>query len=434
MPNCLGKARMFKSIANFVSKINNWPKEKIYTALNLSLPILAGIYIFLTTMPLSAINEICYYLSVGILIFLLVSKKTAFTLRSPLTLPFVLFSLWAVIGLFFALDFNNTLHDLRIHLFRYLIIFYLLINYINTSKRLQILGWIIILSATISSIGAVIVYYFIEGLPFTERLGLNFKEMHTNTIGFFNVAGICLSLHYLYKSKNMFFKILLINCYALMTITTLLTQSRSSLIGLLAALIILCFHNWKKIVLVILTILIIIFLVPNSGKRSLDTNSYTNDLRIKIYHLTFEVIKEHPVIGIGFGMQTYGNKNVLDLEKLNSKLPPEYQLKIFIPTAPHNTILDITVRMGVVGLLLFLSILTTSLWMLWKTLKITKDEYFESWVICLLACYVSYIIMSLFSDATFGPKAVIFYTILAMITILWNIVQQEKNEHVVDSH
>jgi hypothetical protein len=43
-------------------------------------------------------------------------------------------------------------------------------------------------------------------------------------------------------------------------------------------------------------------------------------------------------------------------------------------------------------------------------------------------------IPALFADTTFGPMAIIFYTMLAMITILWNLVQKDKNEHAVESH
>jgi len=72
--------------------------------------------------------------------------------------------------------------------------------------------------------------------------------------------------------------------------------------------------------------------------------------------------------------------------------------------------------------------------MLWRTLKLKKGEYFKSWAICFFACFVSYMIPALFADTTFGPRVVIFYAMLAMITILWNIVQKEKNEHAVESH
>ena len=138
-----------------------------------------------------------------------------------------------------------------------------------------------------------------------------------------------------------------------------------------------------------------------------------------------EVIKAHPITGIGFGMQIYGNPDLVDLEKLNSHLPAEYR-KERIVTAPHNTILDITVRTGIIGLVLFLNILLVSFLLLWKTFKITKSQYFRSWAICLFACFISYLIPALFADTTFGARVIVFYTMLAMIAILWNLAQKEK--------
>jgi O-antigen ligase len=145
-----------------------------------------------------------------------------------------------------------------------------------------------------------------------------------------------------------------------------------------------------------------------------------------------EVIKAHPVAGIGFGMQIYGNPDLVDLEKLNSQLPAEYRQERIIPT-PHNTILDITVRTGIIGLALFLNILLASLLLLWKTFKMTKSQYFRSWAICLFACFISFLIPALFYDTTFGSLVIVFYTVLAMITILWNLARQEKTQEIIPS-
>ena len=423
---------MFKTFFS-VTHANGGKSGIFFSVLNYSIPVFMGIYLFTNPLPVASVNEFCFYLSVLALILLLVFRKTTFTLRSPLTLPFILFFLWAVFGLFFTLDFKNTLHDLRGHFLEYVIVFFLLVNYFNSPKRLKMLALIAIASATIFSIYAITVYYFIEGFPFSARLGLTFRgEMTTDYIGFITIFGICLSLHFLYKSKNIFYKILLVSCFFIMTITTLLTQSRGSLLGFLAALVILCFHNKKNIIFIIITIFIII-LVPGIKERA-TMDGFTKDIRIKMNRLTIEAIKDHPIVGVGFGMEIYGNKNVLDLEKLNKQLPLEYQQNGVIVASPHNTILDIAVRTGVVGLVLFLYILITSLWMLWRTLKLKKGEYFKSWAICFFACFVSYMIPALFADTTFGPRVVIFYAMLAMITILWNIVQKEKNEHAVESH
>src|SRR5208283_2000179 len=332
------------------------------------IPVFMGIYLFANPLPLSAVNEFCFYLSVAALILLLVFRKTAFTLRSPLTLPIALFFLWSVFGLFFTLDFKNTLHDLRGHLLEYLIVFYLLVNYYNSQKKLEIISWLVIASATIFSIGAIIQYYFIEGFPFSARLGLTFRgSMPTDLIGFITTFSSILALHLFHKNKSVTYKILFIACFLLTTAATLLTQSRGSLIGLGASFIILCFANKRNLIFVVLAALLI-FLTPGMSDR-IKSEGFTKDIRAKINQLTIEVIKDHPIAGIGFGMQIYGNKNVLDLEKLNKQLPPEYQQNGAIIAAPHNTILDIAVRTGIVGLALFLYILITSLWMLWKTLN-----------------------------------------------------------------
>jgi Lipid A core - O-antigen ligase and related enzymes len=411
--------KTFSSIVH----VNGSKSEIFFSVLNFAIPLFMGIYIFLNPLPLSAVSEFCFYLSLAALIMLISFKKTAFTLLSPLTLPFLLFFLWAVFGLFFTLDFKNTLHDLRGYLLKYLIIFYLLVNYFNSQKKLEIISWIVIASATIFSIGAVIQYYFIEGFPLGVRLGETFKEMHTDYIGFVTIFAITLSLNNLRKSKTLTCKILCLLCFFIMCTATLLTQSRGSLIGLFASLVILCFIN-RKIIIVIIALLILVFFVPGLKDR-FDHEKIMLNERVKINRLTMELIKAHPIAGIGFGMQIYGNPNLVDLEKYNKKLLPQYQQEIII-TSPHNTILDITVRTGIIGLLLFFNILLTSLFMLWKILRLTKSEYFKSWVICLFACFMSFLIPALFADTTFGPRVVVFYTMLAMIAILWNLAQEEK--------
>lgn len=403
-------------------KGNSVSQDKVYEILNLSVPVLTGFYLFMVPMPLPSLTEIFYYLALGLLILLLFLKQTDFTLRSPLTLPFALFLAWAVFGLFFALDFQNSLHDLRGHLLEYLMVFFLLSNYFRTPKRLHILAWTIIVSATVFSIGAVLQYYFIEGYPFSSRLGYHtFQEMHTDYIGFNTIFGICLTMHLLFKNKNAFHKIFLVICLLAMLIATFLTQSRGSLFGLTAAIVIMAFTNKKYVGMVTVIAALGLFLMPGLKERTLNPDAYTKDLRIKINRLTLEVIKNYPLTGIGFGMQTYGNSKILDLQTFNRQLPPQYQQKRNIVASPHNTILDVAVRTGIIGLFLFLSILIISLGMLWRIFKMNKDDWLKSWSICLAACFMSFMIPALFADTTYGPKAVVFYTTLAMINILWQI-------------
>lgn len=391
----------------------------------MSIPLLMGIYVFINPMPLSALSEVCFYLSVLVLFALIGYRKATFSLRSPLTLPFLLFSVWAVIGLFYTLDFKNTLHDLRVHLLTYLIVFYLLVNYFNSQRRLEILSVIVIFSATVFSLGTDISYYFIDGFPFSSRLGIgaDFREMPCINIGFITLPAIMLAFNRLQNSKAKSQTLLFALAIFILIITSFLTQSRGTLFGLLGGLIVLCFGN-RKILLILIAALIFTPLIPGLTTR-FDPETMLHDERNKTNHLAIEVIKSHPIAGFGFGMRIYNNPNLVDLEKLNNQFPAEYRQITVIPY-PHNTILDITARTGVIGLMLFLNILFVSFLLLWKTFKMAKSQYFKYWAICLAACLVSFLIPALFTDATFGPRANIFYSMLAMVVILWNLDRKEN--------
>ncbi|MDO8989249.1 MAG: O-antigen ligase family protein [Sideroxyarcus sp.] len=403
--------------------------EKIFNFLNFSIPLLMGIYVFANPLPLSALSNVCFYLSVLSLLILIGFRKTSFSLRSPLTLPFALFSFWAAIGLLFTLDFDNTLHDLRSHLLNYLVVFYLLVNYFNSQMRLEFLSVLVIFGATVSSLGTVISYYFIDGFPFSSRLGIgaNFRDMPCIYIGFITIPAIVLAFNRLQYSKTLTNTLLSAFAIAVLVSTTLLTQSRGALFGLLAGLIILCFSN-RKFLIVLISALILSLFVPGLVDR-FDPEKMIHDERNKTNHLAMEVFKLHPTTGVGFGMQIYTNPSLVDLEKMNSQFPPEYRQEKVI-AQPHNTIMDIVVRTGVVGLVLYSSILFASFLLLWKTYRTTKNQYYRSWVFCLAASYVSYLVPALFTDTTYGARAIIFYILLAMMTILWNLVRKEDTFEV----
>ena len=242
--------------------------------------------------------------------------------------------------------------------------------------------------------------------------------MSTNNIGFVIISILSLAFHGLYQSKGLKPKLMFLLCIIILCLAALLTQSRAAFIGLLIAMIILCFNN-KKIVFPLMAVLLLIVIMPGIKDRLLD-EGFTTDNRVKISHLTWEVIKDHPIIGIGFGMQIYQNESLLNLKEYNSRLPKKFQQAVIMPS-PHNTFMDIALRTGIVGLILHLHILLTAVFLLWKTYRNAVNEYVKSWAICLFACFAASTVASLFQDTTFGARAVNQYAILAMITILWKL-------------
>ena len=71
--------------------------------------------------------------------------------------------------------------------------------------------------------------------------------------------------------------------------------------------------------------------------------------RIGVNYLAFEVVKDHPITGVGFGMETY--RTAIDLHAYNASVPDKYKEEIHVD--PHNIVGSIAVRTGFVGLALF---------------------------------------------------------------------------------
>ena len=257
--------------------------EQIFKILNLSVPVLMAIFIFFNPFPhTTAIKELCFYSSFFIVLLLMYFKKIDFSLKSPLTLPFALFVIWAFIGLFFALDKENSIHDFYAHLLKYLAIYYMLINFFNTPKRLVILSWIVIISTTVFSIGAMVYFYLILNHPLSTRLGTVFLEIHVDLIGFATLFAMILSLYNFHKVKSLYHKSLLVGAFTVTSLATLLTQSRATILAVIFAFIVLFLRNKKTVMVFALILVIGAGIIPGLKKR-LDLDSFLHNIRIGIW-------------------------------------------------------------------------------------------------------------------------------------------------------
>jgi len=394
-------------------------KEKIFKILNLSIPILMGIFIFFNPFPhTTTIKEICFYGSVIIILILICFKKIDFSFKSPLTLPFALFTAWAFIGLFFALDKGNSIHDFRAHLLKYLVFYYILINSFNSRKQFVGLSWIIIISATIFSIGEIYYFYFMLGNSFSAKLVTGLTEIPVNWVGFITVTAAIFSIHHIITANNLYIKIISFVSLFPLCILSVLTQARSATLALFLSVIILCFKNKKILIACLGTILIVIAMTPLKN-RFIHANPITGP-RLDINYTTLEIIKDFPTIGIGFGMETFKNGKCVNLEEYNKRVPEKYR-QASIHNDPHSMPFSIAVRTGLVGLALFLYILFISFKMCWECIRHGKDDFIKNWGMCVAGMFAVVIVIGIFEPFFSHVPEVVFYTTFAMTTILWKL-------------
>ena len=443
---------------------NDSTQDLFSRGLNGGVLCLMGIFIFFNPFPhTTSIQEISFYLSVFLVVLGIISKKMPFSFKSPLSLPLALFTLWASLGLFFALDQENSLHDFYSHLLKYLMLYYVLINVFNSKTRLEWLSWIIIISATVFCVGALGYEYLILGEnEASTRFGTRFVQTPTNLMGVIALLAAILSVHHLTeKGRGWRYRGLLVFCLLALLAVTVLTLSRSNFVAMGMVAVILL-SKYKKVLLAFVVLFVLIIcLTPMKDRFFLSESEISGKAailhRISIAYISCEIIKDYPVFGTGFGIKTFQNRKVIDPKVYNARLPKKYRMDEwaqrfphlkayeeqlsknsgtdegspkesgiieYLFKSPHNMFLNIGIRMGVVGLLFFLYLFFVVGGMCWKTMRHGKNAFLKGWGHCVMAAFVMFLVKGSLDPIFTHLTEVVLFTILAMITTVWNLNQR----------
>jgi O-antigen ligase len=259
-----------------------------------------------------------------------------------------------------------------------------------------------------------------SGIPVAERFGACLTEVTTNLIGIIAVISIIFSIHNISRAKWRSQRIFFSSCLLPAFTVIFLAQTRSVLLALLFALIIVLF-SWKKMLAGTLLLMGVILFVGPVGERF--TRDMTENLRVKQGLLAWEVVKDYPVAGIGFGMQTFSEN--LELQNYNAKLPGRFQGQEILPN-PHNMYADIAVRTGIPGIVFFFGVIFSFFRMLWRLRRNGTSDLISSWTTALFAAGLSFFTIGFFEPVFSHYPESVLCVIFAMGTILWRINEDSK--------
>lgn len=393
----------------------------IFSFLAASVPVILGIFIFLIPIPhTTTIKGICYYLSVSLVVVLFSFRKIHFSFRTPLALSGIIFVAWCFFGLFSAVNTANSAHDLYAHLLKYIFLYFILVNFFDSTRKLFLLSWIIICSSTGLFVWSLYYFYVTLGNPLTTRFGACYTEVPTNVIGIIAGISIILGIYNTFQAKGWVRKVFFSSCLLPAFAVIFLTQTRGALLALFLALVVLLSERKKMLVGIMLLAGGVLLVSPAANRFTINE---TENVRSKQALLVWEVVKDYPITGIGFGMQTFG-KN-LDLHNYNAKLPEKLQ-KQEILLDPHNMYTDITVRTGIPGIVLFFGVIFSFFRMLWQLKRHGENESIAPWATAVLASGIPFFIIGFFDPVFSHYPESIQCVIFAMGTILWRINEDSK--------
>ena len=293
-----------------------------------------------------------------------------------------------------------------------------MINYFYSKERLFYLSLIIIVSSTLFSIGNIVYFYGIIGNTLSMKL-MDSPEVAVNLVSIIMIPAIIFSLRNIITENRLSIKMFSGICLFFTSFICFLTQARSTVLALFLACIIMFFKK-KKMMVVSIGIMLFLTIIFSINNRFTKENPFTS-LRLDIHFVTYEIIKDYPLTGIGYGMKTYGNRKYIDLEAYQKRVPEKYRGRI-LHTDPHSLPFSITVRTGLVGLVLYLYILLASFKMCWFSIKQEKDDFWEK---ALLSAFTAILVVGLFEPLHRHVLEVVFFTLLAMITIDWKLRNKE---------
>ena len=156
---------------------------------------------------------------------------------------------------------------------------------------------------------------------------------------------------------------------ATILLADLLTFSRGGYLGLIGGslfLLALQYRQWsariKKTIVAVFMLITIIIIASPIGTRlssSFDTSEGSNQGRLAMWRAAVDSIGEHPLIGVGLG---------------NYSLAVKPSAAYRDPIYAHNLFLDIAAETGIINALMFLTLLLTSAYALFK--RSEKSSFF----------------------------------------------------------
>ena len=394
-------------------------------------PFLVLINIALNPFPhTTSIREFSYYSSVALLIFYFQRYRDWSALKTPFALPVALFTGWAFIGLFWALDVNSSLHDIRSHLLKYIVLFLLLTIFFNSRVKIRLLFWAIVVSVMVSGFHDMYYFYVVGKNTFLTRMCI-IQQLPCGPMGLMALIALSLVVHLFRTGEGLWGKCVLAVCFGGLFLILFVTQMRSLMVALPFVILALFWDN-KKLLSAVMLIMIFFILIFFTQVRPLD-NGIQNADRLTINYMSLLLIKEHPIIGIGFNIDTPGNKEIIDHEALRARVPQKFKTEAVEYTNPHNIWLGMAVRLGLVGLLFFILIVIKGGMICFAGIKKNDNQELRLTGQLCLCLLVLFSIYGLFNEVFMHFLEALLCVLFAIIAWLSCETQKSNNPKIVNA-
>jgi O-antigen ligase len=220
-------------------------------------------------------------------------------------------------------------------------------------------------------------------------------------------------------------KVLMLLVAGLAAFGIVLTFSRGTALALYLSVLLICLVRKNKTLSALLIILLVIFpfIMPKSIKSWAKEVNYNpvrfmlND-RISVYKNTVNMIKHHPVVGVG--------TNTFSKNYLTYKLPEPEWARTTDSMYAHNHYLQMAGEIGLVGLAIFLWLLYRLFSENFRIYRRLKDDYLKVVSISLIACFFAFLVNGLTETSLYYSRVSMIFWYLIGVSFSLNKLSDQK--------
>ena len=375
------------------------------------------LFIFFLSIPhMTTIRLVLYGFAVVCGTVAIVKQRGQYPGLSIPFLPLMMFfCLWMLLGAVLSRNVGNSIHDLWVFWVKYVLLYVLMANFIREKRRIKICGWGVAGAGTLIAGDLLWQHFVVKEQGVMVKLVSDFSEMPVNWVGFFLCFSFAVTLTLLLRKRWGKGLLLFVPPLFLMGMTAFVTQSRATIFAFGSVGTYLLFRRNKMMGLVCVVCGVAALAVNPVVTRLNYTNIAQSDRHATLL-VALEIWKENPVLGIGIGGANYTS---LELDRYREKIPPELRSYPVLGD-PHSLPLNLLVRTGVVGLVLFGILVFCVVWNLIQTIRRSgEDAYYKEWGDCFLISLFAVLLIATFEPTGNTLFAGAFFVLLGFITALF---------------
>jgi len=350
-------------------------------------------------------------------------KRERIFIKTAINLPLLLLFLITCLSVLNSINFKDSLRGGILRLLQYILVLFAIAEELKDQRQIKRIIFSIVAALILASVDEIWQVVtgrdFIRGYATIVNIGLlrataSFKDSNTLGIYLSAIAPLIFGLTlYYFKGVK---KIAWVFVSLLALIGLALTYSRPTLLATYVAIFFLGVARRNKLLVAILIIFTLVspFLLPKSVKdwaKAVDYNPIRfmcNDDRIAVYLNSLNMIKDHPIIGLG------ANTFMKNYKKY--KESPEYRNIVTLDYMyAHNNFLHMAAEIGLVGFGIFIFLLYKLFAGCRNIYKRLNVHFLKVVSLSLSACLIAFLINGLTESSLYYSRvAIIFWYMIGL--------------------